>query len=182
MQLTDEQVKAAEAQGCHFVEATEAQVRQFAMQRRVFQIGGKPYLATRADGFYETAGTLMARIAEAMKQRPAIAPAKPSVVEQVDEEAPQAAAAPEVEEAAPAAEMPEVAAEPAAVEPVREVAPPALSGGSSAVVAAMQTIAKGYARGHQVDATQLSTLLTTVHRTLSGLEPSRSRSRGSAQS
>lgn len=194
VQLTDEQVEAAKAIGCSFVEATEAQVRQFAMQRRIFQHGGKPYLAARADGFYETAGTLMARIAEVMKQR-AAAPADEPVAIQA-EEAPQPAEAPAVEDVEPTAEAQvvedeETAAEAQAVEDVEPateapeppseaapaslveeapVEPPARPERSSAVMAAMKTIAKGYAQGQQVDAAQLSTLLTTVHRTLSALE------------
>jgi outer membrane biosynthesis protein TonB len=240
VQLTDEQVEAARAQGCRFVEATEAQVRQFSMQRRVFQIGDKPYLATREDGFYETAGTLMARIAEVMKRRKAAAPepeaqeaaaepaeeapppaevpearetsapdkapeaeeAVPSdeVTEEEEEEEEEAAvpkareaAAPdevlEAEEAVASDEVTEEVAPPEAAEPLlatsaREAPPvaplqaaaPATSvDRSSTVLTAMKTIAKGYARGHQVDAAQLSTLLTTVHRTLSGLEASRPR-------
>jgi outer membrane biosynthesis protein TonB len=235
VQLTDEQVEAARAQGCRFVEATEAQVRQFSMQRRVFQIGDKPYLATREDGFYETAGTLMARIAEVMKRRKAAAPepeaqeaaaepaeeapppaevpearetsapdkapeaeeavASDKVTEEEEATVPKAreAAAPdevlEAEEAVASDEVTEEVAPPEAAEPLlatsaREAPPvaplqaaaPATSvDRSSTVLTAMKTIAKGYARGHQVDAAQLSTLLTTVHRTLSGLETSRPR-------
>ena len=185
MQLTDEQVKAAEAQGCRFVEATEAQVRQFSMQRRVFQIGDKPYLATRQDGFYETAGTLMARVAEVLKQQEAVPPATEPAAE-------EAAEMPQAEAPAAAEEMPEEAAsappeeateavEPAPVEPGREAPPPvpattaSVIDRPSTVLTALTTIVKGYAQGHQVDAAQLSTLLTTVHRTLSGLEASRPR-------
>lgn len=173
MQLTDEQVEAAKAIGCSFVEATEAQVRQFAMQRRVFQYGGKPYLAARADGFYETAGTLMARIAEVMKQRAAAAPADEPVAVQA-EEAPQPAEVPAEEDVEPTAEVPEPPPEASPASPISEapVAPPARPERPSAVMAAMKTIAKGYAQGQQVDAAQLSTLLTTVHRTLSALEAS----------
>lgn len=177
MQLTDEQVKAAEAQGCRFVEATEAQVRQFAMQRRVFQINGKAYLATRADGFYETAGTLIASIAKALEQQEAAAPIEEPAAEQAEVASPPLDE-PEVEEAPPPAEASEAAEEPAETVPEPEaeaVERPVLPSRPSTVLAAMKTIAKGYARGHQVDATQLSTLLTTVHRTLSGLEASRPR-------
>ncbi|MFC7551681.1 hypothetical protein ACFQU7_04260 [Pseudoroseomonas wenyumeiae] len=197
MQLTDEQVKAAEAQGCRFVEATEAQVRQFSMQRRVFQIGDKPYLATREDGFYETAGTLMARVAEVLRQQEASAPAEEPVAEEAAEvpqaeetaaadETPEAEAAAPAEEAAEPEAVPEAdeapeAAEPAPIELAKEApAPvpatvPSSADQPSAVLSAMKTIAKGYARGHQVDAAQLSTLLTTVHRTLSGLQASQPR-------
>ncbi len=59
MDLTREQIEAAEACGCAFFPATEAQVARLSMQRRVFRIDGKPFLATRdGGGFYETQGTL----------------------------------------------------------------------------------------------------------------------------
>ena len=59
MDLTEEQVEAAEACGCAFLPATEAQVARLSMQRRVFRIGGSPFVATRdGGGFFETHGTL----------------------------------------------------------------------------------------------------------------------------
>ncbi len=59
MDLTKEQVEAAEACGCAFLPATEAQVALLSMQRRVFRIDGKPFVATRdGGGFFETHGTL----------------------------------------------------------------------------------------------------------------------------
>jgi hypothetical protein len=78
LQLTTEQVETAKAQGCRFIAASDAQVRQFAMQRRVFQIDGQPFLAARQDGFYETAGTLIALIADAIRQREDMAPPAPA--------------------------------------------------------------------------------------------------------
>jgi hypothetical protein len=57
--LTKEQVEAAEACGCAFLPATEAQVALLSMQRRVFRIDGSPFVATRdGGGFFETHGTL----------------------------------------------------------------------------------------------------------------------------
>jgi hypothetical protein len=57
--LTQEQVEAAPACGCAFSPATEAQVARLSMQRRIFRIGGKPFVATRdGGGFFETHGTL----------------------------------------------------------------------------------------------------------------------------
>jgi len=57
--LTQEQVEAAEACGCAFLPATEAQVALLSMQRRVFRIDGSPFVATRdGGGFFETHGTL----------------------------------------------------------------------------------------------------------------------------
>ena len=59
MDLTQEQVEAAEACGCAFSPATEAQVARLSMQRRIFRIGGEPFVATRdGGGFFETQGTL----------------------------------------------------------------------------------------------------------------------------
>ena len=59
MDLTQGQVEAANACGCAFFPATEAQVARLSMQRRIFRIDGKPFLATRdGGGFFETQGTL----------------------------------------------------------------------------------------------------------------------------
>ena len=59
MDLTKEQIEAAEACGCTFVLASEAQVARLSMQRRVFRIDGRPFVATRdGGGFFETRGTL----------------------------------------------------------------------------------------------------------------------------
>jgi hypothetical protein len=57
--LTQEQVEAAEACGCAFLPATEAQVALLSMQRRIFRIDGSAFVATRdGGGFFETHGTL----------------------------------------------------------------------------------------------------------------------------
>ena len=59
MDLTREQVEAAEACGCAFFPATEAQVARLSMQRRVFRIDGRPVVATRdGGGCFDTQGTL----------------------------------------------------------------------------------------------------------------------------
>ncbi len=59
MDLTEEQVEAAKACGCAFFPATGAQVARLSMQRRIFRIEGKPFMATRdGGGFFETHGTL----------------------------------------------------------------------------------------------------------------------------
>ena len=59
MDLTPEQVEAAKACGCEFLPATEAQVALLSMQRRVFRLGGEPFVATRdGGGFMQTHGTL----------------------------------------------------------------------------------------------------------------------------
>ncbi len=59
MELTPDQRAAAEACGCVFLPATDEQVGRLSMQRRVFRIDGKPFMATRdGGGFFETQGTL----------------------------------------------------------------------------------------------------------------------------
>ena len=59
MELTQEQLEAAKACGCTFFPATEGQVARLAMQRRIFTIAGKPFVATRdGGGFHETHATL----------------------------------------------------------------------------------------------------------------------------
>jgi hypothetical protein len=59
MELTQEQVEAAKACGCAFFPATEAQVARLSMQRRIFTLDGRPFVATRdGGGFYETHATL----------------------------------------------------------------------------------------------------------------------------
>ncbi len=64
MELTPDQLAAARACGCVLTPATEDQVRRFSMQRRVFRIDGRPFVATRdGGGFFETHATL-ARLIE----------------------------------------------------------------------------------------------------------------------
>jgi hypothetical protein len=59
MELTQEQVEAAKACGCAFFPASEAQVARLSMQRRIFTLGGGPFVATRdGGGFFETHATL----------------------------------------------------------------------------------------------------------------------------
>jgi hypothetical protein len=69
LQLSPEQIAAAEACGVTFQPATPAQVQRLAMQRKVFYADGRPILATRGDGFYETVGTLQRVIEEGLLQQ-----------------------------------------------------------------------------------------------------------------
>ena len=63
MELTPDQLRAAEACGCVFLPATDEQVGRLSMQRRVFRIGGRPFVATRDGGaFLETHAALLALI------------------------------------------------------------------------------------------------------------------------
>ena len=60
MELTPDQLRAAEACGCVFLPATDEQVGRLSMQRRVFRIDGRPFMATRdGGGFFETHATLL---------------------------------------------------------------------------------------------------------------------------
>jgi hypothetical protein len=59
MDLTKEQMEAAKVCGCTFVPVAGEQVARLSMQRRVFMLDGRPFVATRdAGGFYETHATL----------------------------------------------------------------------------------------------------------------------------
>jgi hypothetical protein len=62
LELTPEQIAAARARGCAFSLATEDQVRRLTMQRRIFRIGGEPFVAMREAGRFETHGTLAALV------------------------------------------------------------------------------------------------------------------------
>ncbi len=63
MELTPDHLRAARACGCALLPATDAQVQCLSMQRRIFRIEGRPFVATRdGGGFFETHGTLSLRI------------------------------------------------------------------------------------------------------------------------
>ena len=69
MHLSPDDIAAAEACGVSFLPASAAQVQRLAMQRKVFYQAGAPILATRGDGFFETAGTLQQLIEEGRAQQ-----------------------------------------------------------------------------------------------------------------
>ena len=69
LELTSEQIADAEACGVSFPAASPAQVQRYAMQKKVFRIGGAAVLATRDGALFETAGTLERLIAEGERQR-----------------------------------------------------------------------------------------------------------------
>ena len=65
MELTQEQVEAAQACGCTFLPASEAQVARLSMQRRVFTLGRKPFVATRDGGGFPETHASLTRLIEA---------------------------------------------------------------------------------------------------------------------
>lgn len=58
LNLTADDIAAAEAVGCIFQPLPPSQLSRFAMQRKIFYIDGKAVLATRGGGLYESAATL----------------------------------------------------------------------------------------------------------------------------
>jgi hypothetical protein len=59
MELTPDQIRAAQAAGRILRPATEEQVGRLTMQRRIFTVGGLPHVVARGEGgFLETHGTL----------------------------------------------------------------------------------------------------------------------------
>jgi hypothetical protein len=62
LELTPAQQVAARASGLALLPATEEQVARLTVQRRVFRIAGRPFLATRDGGYFETHATLAAQI------------------------------------------------------------------------------------------------------------------------
>jgi DNA-binding protein H-NS len=69
LKLSHDRIAAAKACGIEFPPASPAQVQRLSMQRRVFEIDGRPHLATRDGGFFETAGTLERLIAGEVEAR-----------------------------------------------------------------------------------------------------------------
>jgi hypothetical protein len=69
LKLTADQIAAAEECGVSFPPASPAQVQRYAMQRKIFQVGGQAVLATRDGALFETAATLERLIAEGLRRR-----------------------------------------------------------------------------------------------------------------
>ncbi|MBY0330262.1 MAG: hypothetical protein K2X49_06300 [Acetobacteraceae bacterium] len=148
MNLSAEQVAAAEAAGCRFLPAPADALHRFAMQRKLFHAGGREVLATRGGGLYETASTLERLIAEGLKLLPASPRAMPEpgpsqVAEpepsQVAEPQPPAMAepppAPKRRRARPASAM--APADPAPASPEPPESEPALPAGPRAAATAI---------------------------------------------
>jgi hypothetical protein len=69
LDLTTDQITAAELCGVSFLPATSAQVQRYSMQRKIFRLDGQFVLATRDGSFFETAATLERWIAEGERQQ-----------------------------------------------------------------------------------------------------------------
>ncbi|MGG5809641.1 hypothetical protein [Falsiroseomonas sp. CW058] len=83
MELSPDQVRAAEAAGCAFIPATPEQVARLTMQRRIFLIDGQPHLARRhGAGIFETQGTLAPLIAAASA---GVVPSMPETLQEAEE-------------------------------------------------------------------------------------------------
>ena len=64
LELTPDHLRAAQACGSVLLPATGAHAQRLSMQRRVFLLDGKPFVATRDGGaFIETHATLLLLIA-----------------------------------------------------------------------------------------------------------------------
>jgi hypothetical protein len=102
LDLTPDQVADAEEAGVSFPPATPQQVQRYAMQKKVFRIGGAAVLATRDGALFETAGTLERLIAEGERQRRDLAeweaapPPPPRMVEARTRPPPPSAEEPEL--------------------------------------------------------------------------------------
>jgi hypothetical protein len=168
LHLSPEDIAAAEACGVSFLPASDAQVQRLAMQRKVFYRAGAPILATRGDGFFETAGTLQQLIEQVRQQErdlsqwleaaePAVPEALPEPVAALAEPAPLAQQPATTEAAAKAAlpspkrprqkrrrpepPAPEEAFEPGAPEPMAGPLPEAEAGWEEVAVAALPAAA-----------------------------------------
>lgn len=69
MQISPEKVAAARACGIAFLPASSEQVRRLSMQLKVFDIDGKPHVATRNRSFFETSATLDKLIATQLEHQ-----------------------------------------------------------------------------------------------------------------
>jgi hypothetical protein len=116
LKLSPQQVAAAKARGFVLFPASQPQIDRMTMQRRIFDVNGRPYVVSRDGVYFETHATLAPLIADAPDLPAAVpeAAAPPT-------EAPPPAPAPTAE-AVPRREPPAQPAE-AAPEPV----PPAES-------------------------------------------------------
>ncbi len=132
LKLTPQQVAAAKARGFVLFPATQGQIDRMTMQRRVFDVDGRPHVVSRDGLYFETHATLAPVIADAEAFAVAAAAPEPPTAVAVavaprPAPAPSAAAKPEPEPEPSASS--EVAPEPQlplAVVPERPAAEPAV--------------------------------------------------------
>lgn len=130
LNLTADDIAAAEAVGCIFQPLPPSQLSRFAMQRKIFYVDGKPVLATRGGGLYETAATLTGLLefgrerirAGLVQMPPPMQDETPAIVSEVAPEPPvvlQALVAPQPEPEEVAKEVTAPAAKPRAVRKIK---------------------------------------------------------------
>jgi hypothetical protein len=135
--LSPEQVAAAEAAGCSFVPAPDHAIHRYTMQRKVFRAAGRAVLATRGGGLFETMATLERLIAQGREllaaRRP---PAAEPTAGPVEAEAPPVPRSPRLRRTRPLpqppaaavpAEAPAPASQPPVARPERDEAAPIAS-------------------------------------------------------
>ena len=143
MKLTPQQVAAAKARGFVMFPATQGQIDRMTMQRRVFDVDGRPHVVSRDGLYFETHATLAPVIADAAEfvvpaavpavattpvptPAPVAATAPPPRVEAapitapVAEVVPASPAPPAAQATEPAPELPLAAEAPVADAPVAE--------------------------------------------------------------
>lgn len=89
MKLTPQQVAAAKARGFVMFPATQGQIDRMTMQRRVFDVDGRPHVVSRDGLYFETHATLAPVIADA--ESFVVAPNAPRVTAEAAPEAPAVA-------------------------------------------------------------------------------------------
>jgi hypothetical protein len=122
LKLSPLQVAAAKSRGFALFPATQAQIERMTMQRRIFDVEGRPHVVSRDGVYFETHATLAPVIATAPAQPVATAP----VPMPVAAEAAPEPVAPTLAQTVATAPEPGPAAEeaPPGEEPAEETAPP----------------------------------------------------------
>lgn len=170
MQITQQQYVAATARGCQFQEATDLQVQTLSMQRRVFWLDGKPLLAVRSDGFYETAATLLQLIGQDDAEVDSLPPAAPEAPQPVAEQPAAALEAPPAPQAARALRRPRVpklAMPPVTGNPEPQLRPTRLS--DHEIAAVTSRIVGAYTRKRVLDQGELNELTARVRASVASL-------------
>ena len=116
MKLSPQQVAAAKARGFVMFPATRSQIDRMTMQRRVFDVDGRPHLVSRDGLYFETHATLAPVIADVVEMAPPPVAEPPPALPVAAPVVEAAAAVPAPEPAAPEAQPD---AEPTTARPLR---------------------------------------------------------------